>query len=397
MVAASTWVEAVLDDDEAEDEELWHAEIAGEVKVLSLEQLDDLYRIEVIDESTRLWKPGMRGWTRLGIVAGIEPEPSLSAVAASRTPAPPAPRSPAPVTPIRPPAPVVSAANDYNPFLAPAKPVVVAPVSAPLPAPYTALASAPYKAPSPAPYKAPDSLRPLALDDIPIPAPRQRSSRAGSFILLLAGLCGLGVTLYRNDVLRDAARSAGQTGLYSRLEAAVGAPGFGTLRSIEAMTASSLSTGSLGATTTTATPAPPETKAAGAEPLNPSAASTPTTSPASVNAKEAEPAPIPLEALAKEAAETRRETDAPKTFDLRPTGKTAQKQDGRAQKPEEKSAEDKPKKRPSLKEAMRQALGRDAKPAKRAGARRSGESGKPAAPIGIKGSSHAYDPLNPKL
>src|SRR5688572_13832047 len=116
MVAASTWVEAVLDDDDSDDDELYHAEISGEVKVLSLEQLDDLYRLDVIDESTRLWKPGMRGWTRLGIVAGIEPEPSLSAVPSiSRppTPKPPSPqpvvsRPPAPVTAIRPPAP----AND---------------------------------------------------------------------------------------------------------------------------------------------------------------------------------------------------------------------------------------------------------------------------------------------
>lgn len=46
---------------------------------------------------------------------------------------------------------------------------------------------------------------------------------------------GLGLTLYRNDVLREAAASAGQATNYQKLETALGGPSFGTPRAVDAL------------------------------------------------------------------------------------------------------------------------------------------------------------------
>src|SRR5215213_2016432 len=52
------------------DDELWHVRVsADEVKQLTLEQIDDLYRLDVIDADTQLWQDGMAEWLPLRVVA----------------------------------------------------------------------------------------------------------------------------------------------------------------------------------------------------------------------------------------------------------------------------------------------------------------------------------------
>jgi hypothetical protein len=83
--------------------------------------------------------------------------------------------------------------------------------------------------------------RPLAVSRVPA-----RGRANGSFGRVLIGLAlgaGIGVTLYRNDLVHDAALAVHQDALYSRVEAALGGPAFGTLRGLEqfaAATATSL-------------------------------------------------------------------------------------------------------------------------------------------------------------
>jgi hypothetical protein len=66
----------------------------------------------------------------------------------------------------------------------------------------------------------------------PSPAP-SGTGTGGRFVLALAFVVGIGVTLYRNDVVRQAALSAGQGATYLKVEAALGGPGFGTPRAVE--------------------------------------------------------------------------------------------------------------------------------------------------------------------
>src|SRR6187402_2281145 len=59
----------------AKDDEQWHVALApGEVKVVSLEQLDDLFRLSIVDAETKVWQPGMSEWLPLGVIAGMDDE-----------------------------------------------------------------------------------------------------------------------------------------------------------------------------------------------------------------------------------------------------------------------------------------------------------------------------------
>ncbi len=58
----------------AEDDELWEVALsAGEQKTMTLDQLDDAYRLGIIDESTMVREMGTPDWQPLYIVAGLEP------------------------------------------------------------------------------------------------------------------------------------------------------------------------------------------------------------------------------------------------------------------------------------------------------------------------------------
>src|SRR5687768_891175 len=70
------------------DDDLWHVRLApDDVKQLTLEQLDDLFRLEVIEASTLIWQPGMTEWLPLSVVAGLgEEDPHPVSIAVSEPP-----------------------------------------------------------------------------------------------------------------------------------------------------------------------------------------------------------------------------------------------------------------------------------------------------------------------
>lgn len=205
-------------------EDMWHVEMEpGDVKVVTLEQMDDMYRLDIIQGSTKVWQQGMPRALPLSVVAGIdeveeeeeeimeiEPEPLDSApilnVAASVAPPPPA-SAPPPRSTITPP-PSSSVATSQPP-----------------PAPAL---------PSPDFYS-PQSLRPITMSGTPhAPA---GTGTGGRIVMVLALAAGLVMTLYRNDLLLTAAQSAGSEAAYESVESTFGQPGFGTTRSVEQLAA----------------------------------------------------------------------------------------------------------------------------------------------------------------
>ncbi len=190
------------------EEDKWHVAIApGEVKVVSLEQLDDLFRLSIVDSEAMVWQNGMSEWQPLRVIAGLDDEP---APAPKRThPRPPSPPSRSAPPPPRP-APIASA-----PY---AQPIITQQAFAAQIAPVV-------------PIRPTTSVRPLVVS---APPPRASSGGGfGRFIVGLALLAGVGVTAYRNGFLREGAHAAHQDALYARLETALGGPAFGTLREIE--------------------------------------------------------------------------------------------------------------------------------------------------------------------
>lgn len=188
------------------DGEKWHVALApGDVKVVSLEQLDDLFRLSIVDAETKVWQDGMTEWQPLRVIAGLDepaPEPKRS------YPKPPSPRaksvSPAP-------------ASFYpeSMALAATQPAFIAPLLVPEFA----------------------SVRPLVAS----PVPSRASGRSGGFGRVLIGLAlvaGVAVSLYRNGLVCETAHSVHRGALYARLEAALGGPSFGTLRAVEQTTES---------------------------------------------------------------------------------------------------------------------------------------------------------------
>ena len=157
-----------IEDEKPDDH--WYALMApGDVRSLSLEQLDDFFRLEVVSEHTLLWQPGMAQWLPLGTIAGIEPSAPVSTSSAVPS--------------------VTHGTHDYA-------------LSAP----------------------------PLALS---ISAPEQKHAKR-SWLLRTAIAAGLLLTLYRNDVFYSAAQAAKQQSQYARAERRVlGGPQFGTSRSVD--------------------------------------------------------------------------------------------------------------------------------------------------------------------
>ncbi|HYJ09174.1 MAG TPA: GYF domain-containing protein, partial [Polyangiaceae bacterium] len=102
------------------DQEIWHVLLArDDLKRMNVDQLDDAFRLDIVDASTLVWKQGMDTWRSLGSIAGIddEPETVIRAPARPRTPPPPPrpqPRSLAPA--------VNPFAATVNPFAATANP-----------------------------------------------------------------------------------------------------------------------------------------------------------------------------------------------------------------------------------------------------------------------------------
>ena len=226
------------------EDERWHVALApDEVKVVTLEQLDDLFRLSIVDSETKVWQAGMSEWQPLRVIAGIDEEPASQPtrrahpkppqprpIAAQTRPAPPQAR---PVPPQRRPVAVAPAPAPHYPAPASQYP---APASH-YPAPASFYPTAVSIAPAPTSFAAPiapqqfNSVRPLIVSHAPYAQPR--GGGFGRFLLGLAVLAGAAVSLYRNDVLREAAHSAHQDALYARLEGALGGPAFGTVRALE--------------------------------------------------------------------------------------------------------------------------------------------------------------------
>jgi hypothetical protein len=225
------------------DDELWHVRVsADEVKQLTLEQIDDLFRLDVIDADTQLWQDGMDEWLPLRVVAGLDepevvnisvpptmPPPKMGTTASSwPPPAVAAPRSAVSSWP-----PPVSASG--RPAAVSSRPV--APSSRPaVNASWPPSASASVPPPAPiglfAPsYAPPASVRPQMITPVPFNYPRPLNPMP----IILAAIVGLTVTLYRNELLYAGARTVGQESNYLRLEAALGGPGFGTPRAVDSM------------------------------------------------------------------------------------------------------------------------------------------------------------------
>lgn len=132
----------------------------GEVKTMSLEQLDDSYRLDVIALDTLVWQDGYTEWVPLGVLLGADDEPAVS-ITPSLAPAMPASSagwapSSAPRAPSFAPAP-------SSPSSAPRAPSFAPIGSAPL---ASAVSRAPVSAPSSLPMG--DSLGPVAASARPL-------------------------------------------------------------------------------------------------------------------------------------------------------------------------------------------------------------------------------------
>ncbi len=184
----------------------FYVELApDEVKCLSLEQLDDAYRLDIIGDSTMVWQPGFASWHTLAEVAGLTSATDLA-----------------------------------------------------VPANRGHLAS---------------------LSQAALPEPPKVSPWFGRCLLLVAGVAGL-VAAHRNDVLYGLAKSIDQEAEFARLESqTLGEPGVDTLRGLQDYLASVSSRHGLDDLSHTSPVPPPETP-------QPKPA---TADEASANASEAEP------------------------------------------------------------------------------------------------------------
>jgi hypothetical protein len=301
--------------------EVWHVAVSwDDIKTMTVDQLDDAFRLDIVDASTSVWKEGMDEWLPLGVIAGLDAadeddEEEISQVEVvwpMASALPQVPRLPAPS-----PAPVLRAvpapapAPALRPLPAPASRVASIPVPAlkatvpgpaaslrPAPAPASrAVASLPpapvlvatqqswppaaaplrtqepwagdYRAPAPddwatprgelrrdrdRPTAPPASARvarntdapaasgqsvapsgPVAFTIPPARARRSGGSRFGQWLLGVAFIGGVLVTLYRNDILLDAARSLHVESRYLDAERTLlGGPSFGTPRALDA-------------------------------------------------------------------------------------------------------------------------------------------------------------------
>jgi hypothetical protein len=172
------------------------------MKRMNVEQLDDAFRLSLVDASTMVWKAGMKTWQSLGAVAGIEDEPE-TVVRWIEPPPPPRPLArpaPRPPSPSRKPAAIPASFQTAHTAVTP---VFAAPLVAPV---YTPALQAPD------PYVLPK--RRVA---IPSEVDFRRASggvRWGrwlvAFLLLTGGVLGA----YRQNLLREGARRMGVENKY---------------------------------------------------------------------------------------------------------------------------------------------------------------------------------------
>ncbi len=160
-------------------EDLWHVQLeSGEVRILTLDQLDAFYQNGIIDEETYVLRDGTMAWIKLGEALGAS-EPAAAA------PAPAVVPSPAPV-------------KSFSPFVqsspfAPAPTVLQSYGSVP-PYPRSTPQPSPFETPFETPYQTHASTRPVVSEidpgELDLDALPFKKSNKGKYILA-AGTVGL--------------------------------------------------------------------------------------------------------------------------------------------------------------------------------------------------------------
>src|SRR6185436_7463095 len=79
------------------EEDIWHVQVSdGDIPIVSLEQLDDLFRLDLIDDNVNDWQPGMPNWQPLKVIAGMDEDELKQVPPVSRPPPAPPKRMAAP-------------------------------------------------------------------------------------------------------------------------------------------------------------------------------------------------------------------------------------------------------------------------------------------------------------
>lgn len=183
------------------DNEIWHVMIASDdMKRMNVDQLDDAFRLSLVDASTMVWKAGMKTWQRLGSIADLEDEPEDSVTRMRHQPAPPPPPRPLARPVPKPPSPSRVPAS-FHTAVTPvfAAPTLLAPVFTPT-------------LQAPDPYVMPKRRAAIASD-----VDFRRSSggvRWGRWAIVLLLLTGGVLAAYRQNLLRDGARRIGLENKY---------------------------------------------------------------------------------------------------------------------------------------------------------------------------------------
>lgn len=184
------------------DNEIWHVMIASDdMKRMNVDQLDDAFRLSLVDASTMVWKVGMKTWQRLGSIADLETdEPEDSVTRMRHAPAPPPPPRPLARPVPKPPSPSRAPAS-FHTAVTPvfAAPLLVAPVFTPT-------------LQAPDPYVMPRRRAAIASD-----VDFRRSSggvRWGRWAVVLLLLTGGVLAAYRQNLLREGARRLGVENKY---------------------------------------------------------------------------------------------------------------------------------------------------------------------------------------
>jgi len=280
----------------------------NDVRLLSLDQLDKFYDLEVIDDATLVWQPGFAEWVPLAVLIGEADAPPVSihpslgprqTAAHAPSGAPRAPSAPAPASapPMRAPTQPMFSAPAPLGYSAPAAQGfgASAPGSAPgsmRPAPPSARppasvlpAPTPLPAPSsrPAPLSSPSS-RPAPLSSAPLssqpyslgpssfqaaaaltlsapPPPAKASPWFGRGLLAACFLVGLFV-VQRNGVMMQIAEGAGQSQSWHKVEASMGGTGLDTPQGLSAWLSDLSTRHGLASLTPTEPIAPPTSAAA---------------------------------------------------------------------------------------------------------------------------------------
>lgn len=183
------------------DQEIWHVLVASDdMKRMNVDQLDDAFRLDIVDASTLVWKTGMNTWRRLGSLAGIDDEPetvtqqmTAETLAKLMPPPPPPPLRPRSLAP-SPPRPAPVAAFKTQQFAAP-------------------MVTAPMYVPSVPQLYAPDPyVLPKRRAQVPSEVNFRRSSggpRVGRWLVGILLLIVGALACYRQNLLRDGARQLG--------------------------------------------------------------------------------------------------------------------------------------------------------------------------------------------